>query len=270
MVRVDETELERWRAAIGWNAEYYLRRFKRIAEAGGWAPGWNMAAFLNSTGWFWYRRMFGWALLNLGAPFVLLFVLAITKYAFAPLVNLDYPVLIVFTAYLIALFVLVPMFADSIYYRRLRVRLADAQSKPRSPSVGTAIGGIAFGGTWFALGLLILLGLIYTADHKARLNISWAIVSASGTRDEITEFHARHRRLPGPQEARQFRTDSPLSWVENVVYEPAERRIVITLREIQPGKRFALYAHESGGQLVWTCRTIDLEKKYLPATCRDG
>ena len=264
---MDETQLERWRAAIGRNAERYVGRFKRIEEAGGWAPGWNMAAFLHSTGWFCYRRMFGWALLNLSAPFVLLFALVITARAFAPSANLDYPLLILAAAYLLAVFVLVPRFADSIYYRSLRARLADAQSVPRPPSVWTEVGGFALGAVWFAIFAVGLTGT--SGDYTPRAKMSEAVLAASGMRTGVTEFYDKERRLLGPDEAGRFRVDQLPKLVESVVYEPAGQRIVVTLREIQPGKRIALYVREADGKLTWTCRTIDVERKYLPGSCRD-
>ena len=31
----------------------------------------------------------------------------------------------------------------------------------------------------------------------------------------------------------------------------------------------AMHAREERGALEWACRTIDLDRKYLPATCRE-
>lgn len=264
----DEAQLERWRASIRWNTERYLRCFRRIAEAGGWAPHWNMAAFLHSTGWFWYRRMFGWAVLNLVAPFALLFAFAFVFGAstLAPGGNLDRPVLILAIAYLLMVFLVVPIYADSIYYRQLRARFASAQPAPRPPSVWTVLGAVALGLVWFALVLAMLLPAY--GDYTPRAKVSEAILAASSIRTEVTAFYDENRRLPTPQEASRFRSDRPSRWVETIEYDAAERRIAVTLREIFPGKRFALHAHDSGGQVTWTCRTIDLEKKHLPASCR--
>ena len=264
---MDETQFDRWRPAIRWNAEYYLRRFPRIASAGGWAPGWNMAAFLHSTGWFCYRGMFGWAFLNFAAPFIWLFGLLAATGMLGPSGNLDAPVLVLAAAYVIAVFVLVPVFADSIYYRGLKKRHAHPAAAPRPPSVWTALGGIAFGAAWSVL--IAAMTIPAYGDYTPRAKVSEAVLAASAARTGIIEFHAEHRRLPAENEAGRFRSDRPSRWVESVVYEPAERRIVVTLREIQAGKRFALHAEEHGGQLAWKCRTINLERKYLPYSCRE-
>jgi len=263
---LDEIQHERWRTAIGANAGYYLRRFKRIAEAGRWAPGWNMAAFLHSTGWFWYRRMYLLAGLNLIAPFFVLFLLLVIGLQL-PRANLDSFAAIVGLLYVVAVFVVLPIFADSIYYRQVAARLADPRTAPKPPSWWTLLGALALGVAW-----LCMVGIGVTpmyAGYGPRAKVSEAILSASATRKELTEFFEKERRLPGPEQAARFRAESPSKYVESVVYEPAEKRIVVTLREVQPGKRFAFYAAVGDGNLAWTCRTIDLERKYLPSTCRE-
>ena len=262
---MDETQLERWRAALGANAGYYLRRFKRIEEAGGWAPGWNMAAFLHSTGWFWYRRMFRWASLNLLAPFLVLAVLLGIGFLM-PRSNLDSFAIFVALLYVLAVFVLLPVFADSIYRRQLGTRLADPRATPAGPSAWTLMGALAMGALWLCI-VYIGVAPMY-GDYTPRAKMSEAVLAASATRTEVTEFFEKERRLPGPGEAGRFRAERPSRYVETVAYEPAENRLVVTLREIQPGKRFALYASAKEGHVTWTCRTIDVEPKYLPGLCR--
>lgn len=262
---MDETQVERWRAAIGSNADRYLGRFKRIEKAGGWAAGFNMAAFLHSTGWFWYRRMFRWAGLNLLAPFLVLALLLGIGFLM-PRSNLDSVASIGALLYAVVVFVLVPVFADSIYYRELRTRLADPRAKPARPSAWTFIGALAMGALWFCI-VYVAVAPMY-ADYTPRSKMSEAVLSASEMRNEITEFFDKERRLPGPSEAGRFHTARPSKYVENVAYEPGESRIVVTMREVQPGKRFALYATVKDGTLDWSCRTIDVERKYLPNACR--
>ena len=262
---MDEIQLERWRSAIGANADHYLKRFKRIGEAGGWAPGWNMAAFLHSTGWFCYRRMFGLAGLNLLAPFVLLFVLV----AVGSLVqhsNIDSFAAILGVLYLVGMFVVLPVFADSIYYRRLRARFDDPRAKLKAPSALTMIGAFAAGTLWLAI-VYIAVAPMYSG-YSPRAKVSEAVLSASQMRSQVSEFFQKEGRLPRAEEAGQFRAERLPKHVQNMVYEPAEKRIVVTLRDVQPGKRFAFYAAAQDGNLSWSCRTIDLETKYLPGTCR--
>lgn len=262
---MDETQLERWRAAIGANADHYLKRFTRIGEAGRWVPGWNTAAFLHSTGWFCYRRMFALAGLNLLAPFLLLFLMVLVG-SLVPHSNVDSLAGILGLLYLVAVFVLLPIFADSIYYRRLNARFADPRAKVLAPSAWTLVGALGMGALWLCI-VFVGVSPMY-ADYKPRAKVSEAILAASATKTQLTDFFEKERRLPRADEAERFRAERPSKYVEHVVYEPAEKRIVVTLREIHPGRRFALYAAVQDGNLSWTCRSIDVENKYLPGACR--
>ena len=264
----------RLRVAVGRNAERYLRVFERIAGKGRWAPGWNMAAFLHSTGWFCYRRMFGWAVVNLLAPFfliVLMFALGFLGQAVAPGANLDTAYWVLAGAYLLVVFVLLPVFADSLYYRGLMKRLADPQAPPRPPSAWTGLGALVFGAFWFAI--VLAMSKPQYAEYTPRAKLSEAILAASSMRTEITEFYQNNGRLPNAEEAARFRiegTAAPWKFAESVIYEPQNRRIVVTLREVFPGKRIALRVEERSGDFRWTCGPIDnLDKKQLPMSCRE-
>lgn len=88
-------------------------------------------------------------------------------------------------------------------------------------------------------------------------------------RTRIAESYEARRRLPQASEAEAFQVSpSELGRAQSVVWDAAGRRIVVTVDRVQPGKRFAFYAEERDGTLAWSCRTIDLEAKYLPASCR--
>jgi len=263
---VDETQVERWRAAIGANAERYVQRFRRIRDAGGWAAGWNTAAFLHSTGWFWYRRMYGWAGVNALAPFLVLALLLAIGMA-APRSSLDTIAAIAGLAYVVAMFVLVPVIADSIYYRQLGKRLADPRAATHPPSAFTLLGALGMGVLWLCI-VFIGVSPMY-ADYTPRVKVSEAVLAASATKTRLTDFFEKERRLPRAEESGQFRAERPSRYVQTVVYEPAEKRIVVTLSEIQPGKRFALYAAIQDASLTWTCRSIDVDQKYLPRACRE-
>src|SRR5687767_178437 len=111
---------EQLEAVIGPRAEYYLRRFERMDS--GRQAGWNWAAFFFSTAWFSYRGLTGWAALNFGAPWLTLLALA---------GGLGEPLLI---AYPIVFFLLVPMYADALYYRRVKRKLAEGSTPDDGPS----------------------------------------------------------------------------------------------------------------------------------------
>src|SRR5688500_13359981 len=113
MATVTKEQLE---AAVGPRAGHYLRRFERIDS--GRKAGWNWPAFFFSTAWFSYRGLGGWSALNFFAPWLGMLLLA-----FMASVS-DYLGVLVLVAYLAVFFVLVPVYADALYYRRIKRTLA--------------------------------------------------------------------------------------------------------------------------------------------------
>ena len=253
---------EALRAAIGRNATHYLAHFERMQRSGRtWLPGWNSAAFLHSTGWFWYRRMYGWALLNLAAPVLLLLLLVFVVRWLVPAdEGMDAVAAYAFVAYLVLVFLVLPVFADSLYLRGLLRARA-----PKPPSAWTALGTL----------LIVALpgGLAYVAaaaqiEYQQRARVTEGVAAAASLKAPIAEFYAERRRLPGPAEAAQFRYAEKLQHTAAVGWDPARRSIVATMGERFGGRSFEFAAQEKDGALEWTCRPIDLEPKLLPLSCR--
>jgi hypothetical protein len=98
------------------------------------------------------------------------------------------------------------------------------------------------------------------------------VFNATALQRDVGEFYAEHKRFPSPQEQDRFRFRKPVEHTESILYDAEQRRIVVTMSDSSSsiaGKRFAMHAREERGALEWTCRTIDLDQKYLPATCRE-
>jgi len=126
-------------------------------------------------------------------------------------------------------------------------------------------------GVLIAVALIALIAIAIPAYYgfRPRALISEALIDGDGFRSRVAEFYQEHRRLPQTSEASVFQPAPPdLKRAQAVVWDPASRTIVITVGEPQPGKRVALHAEERDGVLAWTCRTIDLDPKYLPGSCR--
>jgi Pilin (bacterial filament) len=241
---------------------HYLRHFERMRACNrAWLPGWNFAAFLHSTGWFWYRRMYAWSLLNLIAPLLLLLVLV---FAVRWLVSDDVMVMVLAAAgiaYLIAVFVLLPLYADSLYLHRL-MREGKA---PKPPSVFTALGALLL----IAIpGWMVYVSSQAQIEYSHRERASEGLSRATALRAPVAEFYANERRLPDAREAAKFTESEPMKFTKSVGWDAERRAIVATMGEREQGKRFEIAAVEKDGALEWVCRTIDFEAKYLPASCR--
>ena len=240
----------------------YLRHFERMQAANrSWVPGWNFAAFLHSTGWFWYRRMYAWSILNLIAPVLVLFLLVLAGRSLLPGSEMATVMAAVGIAYLLLVFVLLPLYADSLYLYRLK-REGKA---PKPPSVFTALGA-----------LVVIVVPAYIAYVTAQAQLQYApreraregLSRAQALRTPVAEFYANEGRLPGPQEAAKFTQRDPMKFTKSVGWDAERRAIVVTLGERDGGRRFEIAAVEKAGALEWVCRTIDFGAKYLPGSCR--
>ena len=149
---------------------------------------------------------------------------------------------------------------------------------PEAP-LAAANPGVQRGAGWWLTRILIavvLIAIIAIAipayqGFRPRALISEALIDGTALKTRVAEFYERRRRLPQPAEAAVLQLlPSDLKRAQSVVWDRAGRRVVVTVSEpqSQSGKRFALYAEEREGKLNWTCRTIDLDVKYLPGSCR--
>ena len=250
------------RAAIGPRAERYLKSFERIERAGGWAPGWNSAAFLHSSAWLWYRRMYGWSLLNLFAPLLLgmLFVFGLQFVLPKEMHEAAWTALAI--GYVVFTFLVVPVLADAFYYRRLKRR----EFAVRPPTGWTLAGALLL--VMALPAYLVYVTIDAQLEYQRRGRVAESMSLASEIRREIDAFHANERRLPGQHEAARFRWDGKTKHIEAVGWDVSRQAIVASLGGEHKGARIELVPLVRGSEIEWKCRTQSMDPKYLPAYCR--
>jgi type IV pilus assembly protein PilA len=240
----------------------YAGHFERMKASGrSWLPGWNWAAFLHSTGWFWYRRMYAWSLLNLVAPVLLLFLLIFVVQWFVPEGGMGIAMAAAGVLHLLLVFVLLPLFADSLYLYRYA---KDGQA-PKPPSSFTAAGAAMLIVVPAAMAWAVAQAQL---DYNRRARVSEGLSAAVEHRNAVSEFHANHHRFPEAAEVAPAAPAVKLRFTKSVSWDPARQSVVVTLGEREEGRRFELAATQKEGALEWTCRSIDLDSRYLPASCR--
>jgi type IV pilus assembly protein PilA len=268
---IDKGKLEE---AIGRRADYYLREFERIE--GGRSATWNWPAFFASTAWFDYRGMSGYATLNFFAPWIALVLAALSGHVL-PLLRL-----VVLLAYVLLMFIVVPRFANALYLRHLKKRIARASASgkmPRSPGrlrlfAASMVGAFAF---LLPTGFLIVAPAAYV-DYRPRSQVSEAISLLSGAKTPFSEYRSDKGRWPD-------RADEVLGNTSGKYTERLEitrgagagSGPVVLTATMKPtgvysgiaGKTVQLSSEDEGK--TWTCRrgaVQGLEDKYLPASCR--
>lgn len=118
-----------YRAVIGRNHEYYLERFRRYDGAGKAGASWHWPAFFITFFWMLYRKMWGVA-----AAYV---VLMLASYLILPTVGMMAGgvggMLAMSLVHLVAVMVLPALFANALYYRHCRNKIADTGALAHNP-----------------------------------------------------------------------------------------------------------------------------------------
>lgn len=258
-----------YRQAVGPRAEYYLEQFEKFERAGDcWVTSWNWPAFFFSSAWFTYRRMGGRSLLNFLLPIlfiVMFYVLIESELRF-----------LVMAGYLALAFVVIPRYANALYYRHLKALIArvaasaddgKARKLLRPPSFVTGIEACLSAVLVFVVPWSLLAAPAWYADYTPRAKVADGVAIAFSLGRSINEFYEDNKRLPAAHEAEKFRIDGG-NYTQSVIYDAEKRMIVVTMGERFKDQRFAMHAEEKGGTISWACRTIDIDPKYLPAACR--
>ena len=178
--------------------------------------------------------------------------------------------LLVLAGWMVFSFVLVPMYANQLYYRRLKRLLATNEGKPGAPPVPAGVKAFFVAILSFGIPAFFVMAPAMYADYTPRVRVSESLAMAASLKEAVGVFHAQHRRFPAAHEIEKARLD-PGKDGRSLAYDSQQQSIVITMGDRDPslkGKRFALRAEVRGGEIHWNCRTIDLDRKYLPAACR--
>jgi type IV pilus assembly protein PilA len=294
----EQQKLADYELAIGQNSSYYMARFARFDE-GESTASWNWPAFFVTSGWYLYRKMWLWGVLNLFFPLIASFVLGIVAAALKP------PPAVTGFAFFgvwLAEQILLTVFANALYWRRIN---AVIQNVPRSladkpdkrmhrlereggTSIGAAI-GILFGVGFVGIGMIGMMAAIAIPayqDYTIRAQVSEGLVLAAAPKAAIAEYYAQKSEWPQDAETAGVRPGTG-NYVESITVERGS--IVIAYggkaNTNLAGKRLVLWPGVTrDGQLVWACGARDLPPevtirgpgphgsevltKYLPSQCR--
>jgi Tfp pilus assembly major pilin PilA len=106
------------------NLDYYLQRFEKFSSGRGLAS-WNWPAFFVPLVWMLYRKMWVYALVNFFAVPIAVFAIFFLLFVALPPTA---AAVVGWTIQLAIAFVLIPMYANALYYRTVRNRIADAKA----------------------------------------------------------------------------------------------------------------------------------------------
>ena len=289
-----------YEAAIGPNTGYYLKYFEAF-DAGESRATWHWPAFFVTSWWFLYRKMWLPGILSLAYPWVLLFVLGI---AAAILFAAPNPpvvaVSVVAGLLIIAPYILLPIYANSLYWRHIRglierlpgsiAQVPEKRIARLERNGGTGVGpmiAVLLGGGFFFIffvGILAAIAIPAYQDYTIRSQITEGLNLARPIKAEVAEYWAQHRSWPEQADL----GSEPPSGIHVTQVNVHAGSVVITFgnkaNSLIAGQRLAILPGVvPGGDIVWACGNAslpdgaqpsggpygsDVASKYLPALCR--
>ena len=292
----EEQRIADYESAIGPNTGYYLKRFQEF-DAGESKAGWHWPAFFATSGWFLYRKMWAVGLVNLFWPLILIIAVGLIAAILRPESSVA---LAGFALLLILPSILLPIYANALYWRHVRKQIEDLpasvagvpeQRRARlerngGTSPGATAGvlvGVGFFGI-FVVGILAAIAIPAYQDYTIRSQVVEGLNLASPVKHRVAEHWATHQSWP--QQA-DLGNDAPIGKFVTSV-NVASGSIVITYGDAAhtniAGQRLVLLPGVTNdGEVVWACANAplpegvnpgdgpygsDVPDKYLPSSCR--
>ena len=269
---------ELYKAFIGpKNQDYYLKRFAEFDAQGKPGATWHWPAFFITFYWMLYRKMWLPAILYFLSPYLIMspigIVGAVTKSD--ELIGLGY------LAWLAAMFIWPPLFANSLYYKRCKKKIAEALASSSDPQhqLGelTGKGGtsnaaaviVAILAVVAIIGILAAIALPAYQDYTTRARTAEAITFGQQATDAVSRYYATNQSVPETLATAGFNLAVPAS-ISSAVVNPENGVVSLTFSQspINGKSLHFIPSLNSNDQVVWTCKSQDIPDKYLPQACR--
>ncbi|MDH5454892.1 MAG: pilin [Gammaproteobacteria bacterium] len=262
------------------NADYYARRFDQI-KRGGSSVSWHWPAFFISSWWLLYRKMWLYAFLYW---IVLPFSLGIISGFAGAAVGAEVASGVYYVSYLLITFLLVPMFANRLYYRHAQKK-ADKVAAITSSAEQQAAELNRIGGTSnivlvllpiilaFLIGVIAAISVPAYNDYTIRAQVSEGLNLSSGAKAAVSEYYFDRQAFPADNEAAGLSPADRIAGKYTSSVRVANGTIVITYGNdahvvINDATIVMEPAVDGSGSVVWVCSSPTILPKHLPAACR--
>jgi type IV pilus assembly protein PilA len=204
----DRGDIEYVEAAIGpINTDYYLRKFERFGSGGGYAS-WNWPAFFVPLLWMLYRKMWLWAALYFFVAPILLSIMFATVLTLLPSAT---GVVVAWSIALVTVLIVLPMYANALYFHTCRGRIADAKAyrveRRRQLERLWNMGGISHVAWVVALllpvpfvGIMASIAIPAYQDYSIRAQVSEGLNLAAAAKVAVAETFRRTGVVPQDRE----------------------------------------------------------------------
>ena len=286
-VRVTEDhaapDTETWMATfIGpKNQDYYLRHFTDFENRRNAGISWNWPAFFVTFYWLLYRKMWLNAIIYWLLPYLLMIPLMILVVVMGNNESSSLIFTIGYVIYLMAYFFLPPMYANALYFRHYQKKLAETKQASRdtqrqlgmlSEKGGTspiAIIVLMIFSFVFMFGILAAIAIPAYQDYTVRAKIAEGLNTAAAAKLAVSESYLETGTVPADNTAAGFVFKKDAANVRDIQIEDGVITIVMAASPVEGGSIILEPSKGADDSIVWDCYSPDIEKKYLPASCRE-
>ncbi len=277
-VDVPASDIEYYKAVLGpKNQDYYLNQFARFVDEGKITPAWQWPAFLVTFYWLLYRKMWFYALVYFFLPLIIMIPIGILgAVKGAGVISLGY------FLYAAAAFILIPMYANALYYIHCNKLIAEVRASSHYTQVQLEeLSGK--GGTSHVV-IIVILILFFTGfigmmasiaipvyqDYTSREHLSQAMDIGKSAKKFVDNYYRQYSSIPRSLEATSFASSLPPP-IKEVSIDSQTGVVSITMNgypTIEGKKLLFVPALDAGNQLSWSCMSEEIQDSYLPQECR--
>lgn len=261
------------------NADYYARKFEQIRS--GSSVSWHWPAFFIASFWLLYRKMW----LN---AFLYWIVLPVTLSVLSVIATMNIGpeagAIVYYGPYFLIAFILLPMFANRLYYRHAQAK-ADKVASITSSADQQAAELSRIGGTSnivlvvipfvlvFVLGVLAAIAIPAYQDYTIRAQVSEGLNLSGGAKAAVSEYYLDRGELPADNTMAGLGPADHISGAYTSSVAVQQGVIVVTYGN---EAHAILQDHElvlepdvtEPDRLQWSCYSPTIAPKHLPAACR--
>ena len=281
-VGLEIPEEEFFKAVIGpKNQDYYLSQFARFDEAGKARVTWHWPALFVTFYWLLYRKMWLNAFLYFVAPYVIMIPVGIVAAIAGTSGGGDSILAVGNLLFLGAVFLLPPLFANALYYRHCKKKIAEVRAS--TGEVQRQLGELSGKGGTSGVIIIFILAFVFIAilgilaaiaipayqDYTTRARTVEGTSVGKSAADAVANYYYSHQVVPSSLSQAGY-VPSPSQAIRSVEVN-GDSGVVSVIMAGPPIEGKALLLIPSIGannQIVWKCASKDIPDKFLPHHCR--
>lgn len=261
------------------NADYYAKKFDNF-KSGGSSVSWHWPAFFIASWWLLYRKMW----LNAFLYWIVLpFTLGTLSAFVAASAGAEASVMFYYGAYVVITFLLVPIFANRLYYRHAQKK-ADKVAAVTSSAEQQSAELTRIGGTSnivlillplvmvSVLGILAAIAIPAYNDYTIRAQVSEGLNLSGGAKAAVSMYYDDRGELPADNDAAGLSPADQISGSYVSSVSVTNGFITVTYgnaaHSLISNSSIVMEPRTGNGYLEWNCKSPNILPKHLPAVCR--